>query len=165
LEAAVAAERMIVGISGASGFVYGVRTLELLRAVGCETHLVVSQGAERTRQEETSLTSELLRDLADVAYRITDIGAAIASGSFRTKGMIIAPCSIRTLSQVAYTQADNLLTRAADVCLKERRRIVMLVRECMVRSAFASAGSLLTQSGLRKCIRPLASQPLLATRP
>ena len=121
--------RIIVGISGASGIIYGVRTLELLRDLGIETHLVVSQGGDRTRCEETELTGQQLRSLASVSYAINDIGATIASGSFRTAGMIIAPCSMRTLAEIACSIASNLLTRAADVCLKERRRVVLLVRE------------------------------------
>jgi flavin prenyltransferase len=121
--------RIIVGISGASGIIYGVRTLELLRDLGIETHLVVSQGGDRTRCEEIELTGQQLRSLATVSYSINDIGAAIASGSFRTAGMIVAPCSMKTLSEIACSSASNLLTRAADVCLKERRRVVLLVRE------------------------------------
>ncbi len=123
------ATRIIIGISGASGTIYGVRTLELLRDLGIETHLVVSQGGDRTRSEETELSAQELRSLAAVSYPISDIGAAIASGSFRTVGMIVAPCSMRTLAEIAGSSASNLLTRAADVCLKERRRLVLLVRE------------------------------------
>jgi 4-hydroxy-3-polyprenylbenzoate decarboxylase len=125
----MSSSKIIVGISGASCIVYGVRTLELLRAAGVETHLVVSQAADRTRAEETNLSARQLRDLADICYSIADIGAAIASGSFRTAGMIVAPCSIHTLADIASAQAGNLLTRAADVSLKERRRLVLLVRE------------------------------------
>ncbi len=121
--------RMIVGISGASGIAYAIRTLDLLRLLNVETHLVVSQGGDRTRAEETELSATELRALADVAYSITDIGAAIASGSFRTMGMIVVPCSMRTLSDVAHAAASNLLARATDVCLKERRRVVLMTRE------------------------------------
>jgi flavin prenyltransferase len=121
--------RLIVGISGASGIVYAIRTLELLRILGVETHLVVSQGGDRTRTEETGISAMQLRSLADVSYNVQDIGAAIASGSFRTAGMIVIPCSMHTLSEIAHASASNLLTRAADVCLKERRRVVLMTRE------------------------------------
>ncbi|MFO1434424.1 MAG: UbiX family flavin prenyltransferase [Candidatus Competibacteraceae bacterium] len=122
-------QRLIVGISGASGIIYGVRLLELLRKVEIETHLVVSRAAERTRDYELNLSAQELRALAAVSYRVGDIGAAIASGSFRTLGMIIAPCSVRTLAEIAAGVSSSLLTRAADVVLKERRRLVLLVRE------------------------------------
>ena len=124
-----APRRIIVGISGASGMVYAVRALELLRLLNIETHLVVSQGGDRTRAEETQLSASSLRSLASVYYNIQDTGAAIASGSFRTMGMIVVPCSMRTLSEVAHASATNLLTRAADVSLKERRRVVLMARE------------------------------------
>lgn len=124
-----APRRMIVGISGASGIVYGVRLLEALKALLVETHLVVSTPGEMTRDYETDLASSELKALASVTYKPTDFGAAISSGSFRTLGMIVAPCSVRTLSEVAYGGTTNLLTRAADVCLKERRRVVLLLRE------------------------------------
>ena len=122
-------QRLIVGITGASGIVYGVRLLELLRATAIETHLVVSRAADMTRAYELSLSAQELRALATVSYRIGDIGAAIASGSFRTLGMVIAPCSVHTLAEIASGVTSNLLTRAADVVLKERRRLVLLVRE------------------------------------
>ncbi len=121
--------RMIVGISGATGIVYSVELLRVLKLLGIETHLVISAAGEQTRAHETSLSSKELRSMADMAYSIKDIGAAIASGSFRTMGMIVAPCSIRTLSEIATGVTSTLLTRAADVCLKERRRLVLLVRE------------------------------------
>lgn len=121
--------RMIVGISGATGVVYSVELLRVLKQLGIETHLVVSTAGEQTRAHETSLTAKDLRSMADVVYSIKDVGAAIASGSFRTMGMIVAPCSIRTLSEIATGVTSTLLTRAADVCLKERRRLVLLVRE------------------------------------
>ena len=122
-------QRLIVGITGASGIIYGVRLLELLRAPEIETHLVVSRAADITRAYELSLSAQELRALATVSYRIGDIGAAIASGSFRTLGMVIAPCSVHTLAEIASGVTSNLLTRAADVVLKERRRLVLLVRE------------------------------------
>ncbi len=121
--------RLIVGISGASGVIYGIRMLEALRALPVESHLVLSQAAEVTLACETSMKIAALRDLADVWYPESDIGAAIASGSFRTLGMVIAPCSIRSMSEIATGVTGTLLTRAADVVLKERRRLVMMVRE------------------------------------
>jgi 4-hydroxy-3-polyprenylbenzoate decarboxylase len=122
-------QRLIVGISGASGIVYGVRTLEALRGTGIETHLVMSKSAEITLAYEMSRKVADIQALADIVHPIGDIGAAISSGSFRTEGMIIAPCSIRTLSQITSGTTDNLLSRAADVVLKERRRLVLMVRE------------------------------------
>jgi 4-hydroxy-3-polyprenylbenzoate decarboxylase len=121
--------RIIVGITGATGIVYGIRVLEQLRVLGIETHLVVSKAGELTRAHETSLSSADLRALADVSYAPGEVGAAIASGSFRTRGMVVAPCTVRTLSEIASGVTTSLLTRAADVTLKERRRLVLLVRE------------------------------------
>ena len=122
-------QRLIVGISGASGAVYGVRLLELLRDTPIETHLVVSKSALITLAHETDMSWSRIKTLADVSYVHQDIGAAIASGSFKTMGMIIAPCSIRSLSEIASGVTSTLLTRAADVVLKERRRLVLMVRE------------------------------------
>ena len=124
-----APRRMIVGITGATGIVYGVRLLGVLRALGIETHLVVTKAGELTRAHETDLSADELRGMADFAYSPGEIGAAFASGSFRTMGMVVAPCTIRTLSEIATGATSNLLTRAADVTLKERRRLVLLVRE------------------------------------
>lgn len=121
--------RIIVGITGATGVIYGIRALQVLRELGIETHLVVSRAGEMTRAYETEFSREDLRALADVVYPINDVGAAIASGSFRTQGMLIAPCSVRTLAEVATGVTTSLLTRAADVVLKERRTLVMMVRE------------------------------------
>jgi flavin prenyltransferase len=121
--------RLIVGISGATGIIYGIRLLEALREASVETHLIVSKAAEVTRTYETDLSPQDLRNLADISYPIGDIGAPIASGSFRTMGMIIAPCSIKTMSELANGITSNLLTRASDVVLKERRRLVLLLRE------------------------------------
>jgi flavin prenyltransferase len=123
------AQRLIVGISGASGTVYGVRLLEMLREAEIETHLVMSKSAEMTLAYETDLKSKDIRALASVHYPVADIGAAISSGSFPTMGMIIAPCSIRTMSEIASGVTSSLLSRAADVVLKERRRLVLAVRE------------------------------------
>ena len=124
-----ARKRMVVGITGATGIVYGVRLLEVLRELDIETHLIVSKAGDMTRAHETDLSSADLRALASRHYPIGEIGAALASGSFRSMGMIIAPCTIRRLSEIATGVTDNLLTRAADVTLKERRRLVLLVRE------------------------------------
>lgn len=121
---------LIVGISGASGVVYGIRLLEVLKDhPEVATHLIVTKPAERTIAEETSRELGDVRRLAAVVHPIGDIGASIASGSFLTMGMVVVPCSIRTASAIAYCQADNLLTRAADVTLKEGRKLVLVVRE------------------------------------
>lgn len=123
-------KRIIIGITGASGAIYGVRTLQTLRAAGeIETHLVLSPSGKRTIVEETDWSVEDVEALADVVHAHRDIGASIASGSFRTAGMLVAPCSIKSLSGIVNSYDDNLLTRAADVCLKERRTLVLLVRE------------------------------------
>jgi flavin prenyltransferase len=121
--------RLIVGISGASGIVYGVRLLQILRRTGIETHLVVSNAAKVTLALETDLALPDLLALADVVYPTADIGAAISSGSFRTEGMIVCPCSMRTLAEIANGITASLLPRAADVVLKERRRLVLVARE------------------------------------
>jgi flavin prenyltransferase len=121
--------RLIVGISGASGIIYGIRMLEVLRAAGIETHLVMSRSAEVTLAYETPLKTKDVKALASTTYNNVDIGAAVSSGSFKTAGMIIAPCSIRTVSEIASGVTSSLLTRAADVVLKERRRLVLMVRE------------------------------------
>lgn len=121
--------RVIVGISGATGFQYGVKALQLLRELGAETHLVMSKAAGLTREHETTLSREEVIAMADVFYPTGAVGAAISSGSFRTAGMIVAPCSMHTLAAIANGVTDNLLTRAADVVLKERRKLVLMVRE------------------------------------
>lgn len=121
--------RMIVGISGASGFVYAIRLLECLKAEGIETHLIVSKAAQQTRAVESDLSAKELSALADKQYNIDDIAACLSSGSYKTLGMIIAPCSMRTLADIASGSTSNLLTRSADVILKERRRLVLMVRE------------------------------------
>lgn len=122
-------QRLIIGISGASGVIFGVRMLEVLKPLDVEVHLVMSKAADLTLAYETDLARDQVRKLADVAYPINDIGAALSSGSFRTLGMIIIPCSIRTMSELAAGVTSTLLTRAADVVLKERRRLVLVVRE------------------------------------
>jgi 4-hydroxy-3-polyprenylbenzoate decarboxylase len=122
-------KRLIVGISGASGVIYGVRLLELLKRAGIESHLVMTKAAEMTLGYEMDLKAKDVRDLATVAHPIGDIGASISSGSFKTLGMVIAPCSIRTMSEIATGVTSSLMSRAADVVLKERRRLVLGVRE------------------------------------
>jgi 4-hydroxy-3-polyprenylbenzoate decarboxylase len=122
-------KRLIIGISGASGAIYGVRLLETLQRQEIETHLVVSRAAEMTLAYETDLTLKDLRALANVVHPVADVGAPIASGSFQTMGMVIAPCSARSMAEIATGVTSSLLTRAADVALKERRRLVLLLRE------------------------------------
>lgn len=121
--------RLIVGLSGASGAVYGLTALAALRDLGVETHAVASKAAEMTLSYETGLKPSNLKSRADHLYKIADVGAPIASGSFRTLGMLIAPCSVRTMSEIATGATSSLLTRAADVVLKERRPLVLMVRE------------------------------------
>lgn len=121
--------RLVVGISGASGVAYGVRMLEALGALGVERHLVVSRAARLTLSQETDLTMDDLSARAEVVHGLNAVGASIASGSFRTLGMVIAPCSVRTMSEIATGVTSTLLTRAADVTLKERRTLVLMVRE------------------------------------
>ncbi|EHL29281.1 UbiX family flavin prenyltransferase [Legionella drancourtii] len=121
--------RIIVGISGASGMIYGIRLLEMLRQASIETHLIVSKSAQLTRKYETDLSLAELKALADVYHPWNDIGASIASGSFQTLGMIVAPCSMKTLAEIAHGISSNLLGRAADVTLKERRKLVLMPRE------------------------------------
>jgi 4-hydroxy-3-polyprenylbenzoate decarboxylase len=123
------AKRLIIGISGASGTIYGVRLLQMLRKADIESHLVMSKSAEMTMAYETDFKPKDVRALADVHYPVSDIGAAISSGSFPTLGMIVAPCSIRTMSEIATGVTSSLLSRAADVVLKEKRRLVLAVRE------------------------------------
>jgi len=121
--------RLIVGISGASGVIYGVRLLQALKPLPVETHLVMTRTAEVTLAHETKMKVSDVRRLADVTYPIGDLAAAISSGSFQTMGMIVAPCSMRSLGEIAHGISSNLLTRAADVVLKERRRLVLVARE------------------------------------
>ncbi|MCP9272582.1 UbiX family flavin prenyltransferase [Mycolicibacterium arenosum] len=123
-------KRVIVAITGASGAVYGIRALELLRRIAdVETHAILTSSAHRTIAHETTHSVEDVRALADHLYHPRDIGAAVSSGSFRTAGMLVAPCSVKTLSGIANSYNDELVVRAADVCLKERRRVVLLLRE------------------------------------
>ena len=122
-------DRLIIGISGASGVQYGVRALELLKPLPIETHLIMSKSAELTVHHELDQSVEDIRALADVWHPVRNVGASVASGSFRTRGMLMAPCSIRTLGEITSGVTSSLLTRAADVVLKERRRLVLMVRE------------------------------------
>ena len=121
--------RLVVGISGASGIVYGLRALDACRELGIESHLVLSKAAALTLAQETQLSVADLNARAAVVHKVSDIGAAIASGSFKTLGMIVAPCSVRTMSEIATGVTSSLLSRAADVVLKERRPLVLMVRE------------------------------------
>ena len=123
------AERLVVGVTGASGVIYGLRALQALAELKVESHLVLSRSAALTLKQEAGLRPSDLAARATVAYSVGDVGAAIASGSFKTLGMLIAPCSIRTMSEIATGVTGNLITRAADVALKERRPLVLMVRE------------------------------------
>ncbi|GIK98780.1 MAG: flavin prenyltransferase UbiX [Alphaproteobacteria bacterium] len=121
--------RLVVGITGASGAIYGVRLLELLKPLPVETHLVLSRAAEMTIGYETDLKPAEVKAMADMCHPVADVGAPISSGSFRTLGMVIAPCSVRSMAEIATGATSSLLTRAADVTLKERRRLVLMLRE------------------------------------
>ncbi len=138
---------IIVGVSGASGAIYGVRLLEALHDKKIPAHLIVSKSAALTLKEETDVSMEHVRRLAQATYQNSDIGAAISSGSFRTRGMVIAPCSIRTLSDIAYGTTDSLLSRAADVTLKERRRLVLVVREAPLHAGHLRSMLAATENG------------------
>ena len=138
--------RLVVGISGASGIAYGVRLLSLLRQAPVETHLVISKAAEIAMAHEGAKVADV-RSLADKWYRADDIGAAISSGSFRTGGMIVAPCSVRSMSEIATGVTSSLLTRAADVTLKERRRLVLMVREAPLHTGHLRTMTALSEMG------------------
>jgi 4-hydroxy-3-polyprenylbenzoate decarboxylase len=140
-------KRIIVGISGASGIVYGVRALQLLRELGVETHLVMSKSAELTLHYELDMSPQELRELASEVHAIKNVGASIASGSFITAGMLIAPCSIRSMSEIATGVTSSLLTRAADVVLKERRRLVLMVRETPLHTGHLQTMTRLSEMG------------------
>jgi 4-hydroxy-3-polyprenylbenzoate decarboxylase len=140
-------KRMIIGISGASGVTYGVRLLQLLRNAGVETHLVMSKTAELTFAYETDLKIAEVRELANVSHAIDDMASAISSGSFRTAGMIVAPCSMRSMSEIASGVTTTLLTRAADVVLKERRRLVLMVRETPLHTGHLRTMTALSEMG------------------
>ena len=154
-------QRLIVAISGASGAIYGIRALEMLKAVGIETHLVVSKAAGLSLEAETDLSLTDLHALADVVYKPADIGAAIASGSFKTLGMLIAPCSVKTLGEITTGVTSSLVSRAADVCLKERRRLVLMVRESPLHLGHLRSMTAVTEMGA--IIAP--PMPAFYTRP
>jgi flavin prenyltransferase len=139
--------RMIVGISGASGVIYGARLLELLRPLAVETHLVISRAAEVTLALETDLKPAVVRARADVVHAIGDMAAPISSGSFRTMGMVVAPCSTRSMAEIASGATTTLLTRAADVVLKERRRLVLVVRETPLHTGHLRTMTALSEMG------------------
>lgn len=142
-----APRRMVVGITGATGIVYGVRLLQALRELKIESHLIVSKAGEMTRAYETDMSSEELRRLADVVYSPSDIAAPISSGSFRTMGMIVAPCSVRSMSDIAHGVTSGLISRAADVCLKERRRLVLMLRETPLHAGHLKSMLAVTEMG------------------
>lgn len=140
--------RLVIGMTGASGVVYGVRALQVLREVGdVETHLVMSQGARLTLNYEMDMPVEDVKALADVVHSERDLGASLSSGSFQTIGMLVIPCSIKTLSGVANAYSDNLIVRAADVTLKERRRLVLVVRETPLHAGHLRLMSQATDAG------------------
>ena len=139
--------RLVVGISGASGVIYGARLLQLLQPLPVQTHLVISRAAELTLALETDLKPAQLRTLADVVHPIGDMAASISSGSFRTIGMVVAPCSIRSMAEIASGVTTTLLTRAADVVLKERRRLVLLVRETPLHTGHLRTMTALSEMG------------------
>jgi flavin prenyltransferase len=139
--------RIVVGISGASGVIYGIRALAALGRLGFETHLVMTPSAELTLAYETRLKLRDVHALASRVHKAADVGAPIASGSFRTLGMLVAPCSMRSLSEIAYGQTTGLLTRAADVALKERRRLVLMVRETPFHLGHIRAMAAATEAG------------------
>ncbi len=139
--------RLIVGITGASGSIYGLRMLDACRELGLESHLVLSRAGALTLQQETGLTAEAAVARADVAYKAGDIGAAISSGSYRTMGMIVAPCSVKSMSEIATGVTGSLLPRAADVVLKERRTLVLMVRETPFHLGHLRTMAALTEMG------------------
>jgi flavin prenyltransferase len=140
-------KRLIVGISGASGIIYGVRILQALQGTGIETHLVMSDSARITLGAEMDLSIKDVEALANVVHNAKNIGATISSGSFKTMGMVVAPCSIRSLSEIAYGMTTSLLTRAADVVLKERRRLVLMVRETPLHAGHLRAMTQAVENG------------------
>lgn len=141
-------KRLIIAMTGASGIIYGVRALEILREVpDVETHLILSPSAARTLAEETDYDAERVRALADQVHSHKDIGASISSGSFKTEGMLVAPCSVKTLSGIAHCYDDELVVRAADVCLKERRRVVLMFRETPLHAGHIALMEQATRNG------------------
>jgi 4-hydroxy-3-polyprenylbenzoate decarboxylase len=146
-EARLTTRRIIVGLTGASGVALGLRLLDRLAEAGAETHLVMTPSAERTIAYETDLKIGQVQARAHKYYPYADIGAALASGSYKTEGMVVAPCSIRTMSEIATGVTANLLTRAADVCLKERRKLVLMVRETPLHLGHLRTMTALTEMG------------------
>ena len=140
-------ERLVIGLSGASGVAYGIRLLEACSDLGIESHLVMTKPAEMTIGYETSLSPRQVAAKADYAYAVSDIAAPIASGSFKTRGMIVAPCSVRSMSEIATGVTTNCLTRAADVMLKERRPLVLMVRETPLHLGHLRSMTALTEMG------------------
>tara|TARA_Y100000588_G_C14194454_1_gene899539 strand:- start:600 stop:1181 length:582 start_codon:yes stop_codon:yes gene_type:complete len=155
------ADRIIVGMTGASGSIYGIHLLRILKTLGIEAHLVMSQSAEVTLAHETEMKISEVRELAKCWYKIDDIAGAPASGSYQTLGMVVAPCSMRTAGELASGITSNLLTRAADVTIKEKRRLVLMVRETPLHSIHL--GNLKTLSDLGAVIAPPV--PAFYTRP
>jgi len=154
-------QRLVVGISGASGVIYGIRALELLHDKGIETHLVMSKSAEMTLAYETDLKPKDVRSLASVNHSVADIGASISSGSFPTMGMLVAPCSMKTMSEIATGVTSSLLSRAADVVLKEKRKLVLAVRETPLHGNHLRAMASLSDIGA--VVAPIV--PAFYTRP
>jgi len=141
------AKRLIIGISGASGAVYGIRLLELLKDTEIETHLIVSRAASMTIASETDLKVADVEALADVVHSNQDVGAACSSGSFQNLGMVVAPCSIKTMAEIATGVTANLISRAADVALKERRRVVLMLRETPLHLGHIRSMAAVTEAG------------------
>lgn len=139
--------RIIIGISGASGIIFGITALKVLGALGYETHLVMSRSARQALVHEGPFDAREIEALAGVVHQFGDIGAPISSGSFRTLGMLVAPCSIKSLSEIAYGATSSLLTRSADVILKERRRLVLMVRETPLHLGHLRAMTMVTEAG------------------
>jgi flavin prenyltransferase len=156
-----APRRMVIGMTGASGLVYGIELLRQLRALRVETHLVITRPARMTRAYETDYSEAQLRELADVVHSANDVGAPIASGSFRTMGMIVAPCSMHSLAEIAIGASSNLLTRAAEVVLKERKRLVLVTREAPL--TLANLRNMVTATETGAIIYPPV--PAFYTRP
>src|ERR1700753_2701272 len=144
---AIERQRLVVGVSGASGVVYGLRALDACRELGIETHLVISRSAALTLAQETDLALSAVQAKPTVVHRVADVGASISSGSFRTMGMLVAPCSVRSMSEIATGVTSSLLTRAADVALKERRRVVLMVRESPLHAGHLQNMLTVTQMG------------------
>jgi 4-hydroxy-3-polyprenylbenzoate decarboxylase len=160
-KASAAPKRIVIGISGASGVIYGVRALELLKGTGIETHLVMSKAAELTMSFEMERKPKDIKELASVVHPIGDVGASISSGSFRTMGMLIVPCSIKTMSEIASGVTGSLMSRAADVVLKERRRLVLGIRETPLHAGHLRTMSQLADMGA--VIAPIV--PAFYTKP